>query len=113
MIGIRTSQNPEKMKKVILDALAAEGYEPDEVQFVDKGQVYGYVVGKIKMMARATMSYQKKESLTEDADDAEFNPTSEDPAEKPSKSVKQANTEGTAGMDFEAACQKFGVELDN
>ena len=113
VLSDKRSADPEKMKKVILDALAAEGYEPDEVQFVDKGQVYGYVVGKIKMMARATMSYQKKESLTEDADDAEFNPTSEDPAEKPSKSVKQANTEGTAGMDFEAACQKFGVELDN
>lgn len=113
VLSDKRSADPEKMKKVILDALAAEGYEPDEVQFVDKGQVYGYVVGKIKMMARATMSYQKKESLTEDADDAEFNPTSEDPAEKPSKSVKQANTEGTAGMDFEAACQKFGVKLDN
>lgn len=113
VLSDKRSADPEKMKKVILDALAAEGYEPDEVQFVDKGQVYGYVVGKIKMMARATMSYQKKESLTEDAEDAEFNPTSEDPAEKPSKSVKQANTEGTAGMDFEAACQKFGVELDN
>ena len=113
VLSDKRSADPEKMKKVILDALAAEGYEPDEVQFVDKGQVYGYVVGKIKMMARATMSYQKKESLTEDANDAEFNPTSEDPAEKPSKSVKQANTEGTAGMDFEAACQKFGVELDN
>lgn len=113
VLSDKRSADPEKMKKVILDALAAEGYEPDEVQFVDKGQVYGYVVGKIKMMARATMSYQKKESLTEDADDAEFNPTSEDPAEKPSKNVKQANTEGTAGMDFEAACQKFGVELDN
>lgn len=113
VLSDKRSADPEKMKKVILDALAAEGYEPDEVQFIDKGQAYGYIVGKIKMMARATMSYQKKESLTEDIDDAEFNPTSEDPAEKPSKSVKQANTADTAGMDFEAACQKFGVKLDN
>lgn len=65
VLSDKRSADPEKMKKLILDALAAEGYEPDEVQFVDKGQVYGYVVGKIKMMARATMSYQKREGLTE------------------------------------------------
>ena len=69
VLSDKRSADPEKMKKVILDALAAEGYEPDEVQFVDKGQVYGYVIGKIKMMARATMSYQKKESLTEEVED--------------------------------------------
>ena len=63
VLSDKRSADPEKMKKLILDTLAAEGYEPDEVQFVDKGQVYGYVVGKIKMMARMTMSYQKKESL--------------------------------------------------
>ena len=69
VLSDKRSADPEKMKKVILDALAAEGYEPDEVQFVDKGQVYGYVIGKIKMMARATMSYQKKENLTEKVED--------------------------------------------
>ena len=69
VLSDKRSADPEKMKKVILDALAAEGYEPDEVQFVDKGQVYGYVIGKIKMMARATMSYQKKENLTEEVED--------------------------------------------
>ena len=226
VLSDKRSADPEKMKKVILDALAAEGYEPDEVQFVDKGQVYGYVVGKIKMMARATMSYQKREGLTEkftpeemeefnmdedgnsldgydtyvrcgwceeifpdtdcdfeynlgwlcdrcysaiasrgerlmivknpteedfarvlteevkmtrdelrnkfgtddvdlinagreeeervelteDADEDTFEPTSVDPEEKPKK-VKMANTESTSGMDFEAACAKFGVEL--
>ena len=65
VLSDKRSADPEKMKKLILDTLAAEGYEPDEVQFVDKGQVYGYVIGSIKMMARMTMSYQKKESLTE------------------------------------------------
>ena len=113
VLSDKRSANPETMKKLILDTLAGEGYEPDEVQFVDKGQVYGFVIGKIKMAARATMSYQKKESLTEDADEDTFEPISEDPAEKPSKNVKMANTAGTSGMDFEAACQAFGVELDN
>jgi hypothetical protein len=211
VLSDKRSADPEKMKKLILDTLAAEGYEPDEVQFVDKGQVYGYVIGKIKMMARMTMSYQKREglvedtdaepvaesvkangahenivffaneidahfnkkyeieildgykihlagetkdmtseinsvknvaannleadteklsdgtyvymlkkkatataeSLTEDADEDEIEPISVDPEEKPSKNVKMANTAGTAGMDFEAACQKFGIELNN
>ena len=113
VLSDKRSADPEKMKKVILDTLAENGYEPEEVQFVDKDQVYGYVIGKIKMTAKATMSYQKKESLTEEAEDADFNPTSEDPAEKPSKNVKMANTASTAGMDFEVACKTFGIELDN
>lgn len=113
VLSDKRSVDPEKMKKVILDTLAENGYEPEEVQFVDKDQVYGYVIGKIKMTAKATMSYQKKESLTEEAEDTDFNPTSEDPAEKPSKNVKMANTASTAGMDFEVACKTFGIKLDN
>ena len=142
VLSDKRSAAPEKMKKVILDALAAEGYDPDEVQFVDKGQVYGYIIGKIKMMARATMSYQKKESLSEalemtadelkakfGTDDVEIinagrdeepvalkedaeEPLTTDPAEKPSKNVKMANTASTSGMDFEDACQKYGIALE-
>ena len=277
VLSDKSSADPEEMRKLILDTLAENGYEPDEVQFVDKGQVYGFVISKIKATARMTMSYQKreslleeveddilatnsrgdylvknssgrgysvfnrsnvwqggfecddddfavkrfkcgdiqdkdldesailaaaasgiivdvvkrifdkfgegkkkskwydfrkyviektpegqvniwdidgeqvasdlktikaakekiktlpkpkkdkvtdsaekdtntevKESLTEDTDEGEeFNPTSEDPAEKPSKNVKMANTAGTAGMDFEAACKTFGINLEN
>ena len=69
VLSDKRSADPEKMKKVILDALAAEGYEPDEVQFVDRGQVYGYIVGKIKATARMTMSYQKRENLIEEVED--------------------------------------------
>lgn len=277
VLSDKRSVDPERLRKLILDTLAENGYEPDEVQFVDKGQVYGFVISKIKAMARMTMSYQKreslleeveddilatnsrgdylvknssgrgysvfnrynvwqggfecdsddfavrrfkcgdiedknldesavlaaaasgiivdvvkrifdkfgdskkkskwydfrkyviektpegqvniwdidgeqvasdlktikaakekiktlpkpkkdkvtdsaekdtstdvKESLTEDADEGEeFNPTSEDPAEKPSKNVKMANTARTAGMDFEAACKTFGINPEN
>jgi hypothetical protein len=69
VLSDKRSADPEKMKTVILDALAAEGYEPDEVQFVDRGQVYGYIVGKIKATARMTMSYQKRENLIEEVED--------------------------------------------
>lgn len=176
VLSDKRSVDPERMRTLILDTLAENGYEPDEVQFVDKGQVYGFVIGKIKAMARMTMSYQKREglleevedeilatnskgdylvknssgrgysvfsrskvwqggfecdnddfavrrfkcgeiedkSLTEDTDEGDdFNPTSEDPAEKPSKDVKMANTAGTAGMDFEAACKTFGINLED
>jgi hypothetical protein len=54
----------------------------------------------------------KARVLTEDIED-ENEPLSIDPAEKPSKNVKMANTAGISGMDFEAACQKFGIELNN
>jgi hypothetical protein len=50
--------------------------------------------------------------LTEDAED-EIEPISNDPEEKPSKKVKMANTASTSGMDFEAACQMFGIELED
>lgn len=63
--------------------------------------------------AKYPEDFESKETLTEEAGDVDFNPTSEDPAEKPSKNVKMANTASVAGMDFEAACQKFGVKLDN
>ena len=111
VLSDKRSADPEKMKKLILDTLAAEGYEPDEVQFVDKGQVYGYVIGKIKMMARATMSYQKRENLTEDAGEDTYEPVSQDPQEQPKK-VKIQDTTSTSGMDFEAALAKFGVEAE-
>jgi hypothetical protein len=38
---------------------------------------------------------------------------SSDPAENPSEDVKMANTASVSGMDFEAACKMFGVELEN
>jgi hypothetical protein len=69
VLSDKRSADPEKMKTVILEALAAEGYEPDEVQFVDRGQVYGYIVGKIKATARMTMPYQKRENLIEEVED--------------------------------------------
>lgn len=259
VVGAKSSSDPEKMKKLILDTLAENGYEPDVVEYLEGGNAYGYSIDKIKPAARMTMSYQKREglvedvnddvlatnkrgdylvrnssgrgysvfsahnvwqggfecdddekaisrfnrgdinesvktngahedivffvneidahfnkkyeieildgykihlvgetadmtseinsvknivannleadteklsdgtyvymlkkkatataeSLTEDADEDEIEPISVDPEEKPSKNVKMANTAGTAGMDFEAACQKFGVKLDN
>ena len=64
VLGDKTNSDPEKMKKTILDALASEGYDPEVVQYVEKGSLYGYVVDKIRMTSRMTMSY-KKESLTE------------------------------------------------
>ena len=258
VLGDVTTSDPEKMKKLILDTLAENGYDPDIVRYVTKGNAYGYIIDHIKATARMTMSYQKREglvedvnddvlatnsrgdylvknssghgysvfsahnvwqggfecdddekavsrfnrgdinesvktngahenivffaneidahfnkkyeieildgykihlagetkdmtseinsvkniaannleadteklsdgtyvymlkkkatataeSLTEDADEDEIEPISVDPEEKPSKNVKMANTAGTAGMDFEAACQKFGIELD-
>ena len=258
VLGDATTSDPEKMKKLILDTLAENGYDPDIVRYVTKGNAYGYIIDHIKATARMTMSYQKREglvedvnddilatnsrgdylvknssgrgysvfnahnvwqggfecdddekavsrfnrgdinesvktngahenivffaneidahfnkkyeieildgykihlagetkdmtseinsvknisannleadteklsdgtyvymlkkkatataeSLTEDADEDEIEPLSVDPEEKPSKNVKMANTAGTAGMDFEAACQKFGIELD-
>ena len=54
----------------------------------------------------------KARVITEDIED-ENEPLSIDPAEKPSKNVKMANTAGISGMDFEAACQQFGVSLEN
>jgi hypothetical protein len=36
-----------------------------------------------------------------------------DPAEKPSKNVRMANTSSTSGMDFEAACEKFGINPED
>ena len=49
--------------------------------------------------------------LVEEAE-VENEPISNDPGEKPSKPVKMANTASTSGMDFEAACQKYGVTLE-
>jgi hypothetical protein len=50
-------------------------------------------------------------TLTEDVEDEEV--LSSVPAEKPSRNVKMANTASVSGMDFEAACKMFGVELEN
>ena len=82
--------------------IAANNLEADTEKLSDGTYVY-----MLKKKATATA-----ESLTEDADEDEIEPISVDPEEKPSKNVKMANTAGTAGMDFEAACQKFGIELD-
>ena len=83
--------------------IAANNLEADTEKLSDGTYVY-----MLKKKATATA-----ESLTEDADEDEIEPISVDPEEKPSKNVKMANTAGTAGMDFEAACQKFGIELNN
>ena len=64
VLGDKTNSDPEKMKKLILDTLAENGYDPDVVEYVEKGNAYGYIVDQIKAMARMTMSYQ--ESLTEE-----------------------------------------------
>ena len=50
--------------------------------------------------------------LVEEAE-VENEPISNDPGEKPSKPVKMANTADISGMDFEAACQKYGISLEN
>jgi hypothetical protein len=45
-------------------------------------------------------------------DTAEIEPISDDPAEEPSKDYTMANTAGISGMDFETACQMFGVPIE-
>lgn len=69
VLGDVTTSDPEKMKKLILDTLAENGYDPDIVRYVTKGNAYGYIIDHIKAMARATMSYQKREGLVEDVND--------------------------------------------
>lgn len=64
VLGDVTTSDPEKMKKLILDTLAENGYDPDVVHYVTKGNAYGYIIDQIKAMARMTMSYH--ESLTEE-----------------------------------------------
>jgi formylmethanofuran dehydrogenase subunit E len=52
---------------------------------------------------------EERVELTEDADEIKL---TSDPAEKnPGENVKMANTSSTSGMDFEEACKKFGIEL--
>ena len=253
VMGDKTNSDPEKMKKIILDTLANDGYDPEVVQYIEKGNLYGYVIDKIRMTARMTLSHKNEDLvegftfslnnekdlaeftqlckevgivtvgdldrftkataedsgnildklrayrvelgddfkikeafteeeqeeynmdedgnslesydryvrctwcdeiytedqcvfeanmgwlcdrcyeailsrgekliknpteedeariLTEDAED-EIEPISNDPEEKPSKDVKMANTASVGGMDFEAACTMFGVDLEN
>jgi hypothetical protein len=50
--------------------------------------------------------------LTEDVED-ENELISTNPEEKLPKNLKMANTASTSGMDFEAACKKFGIELED
>lgn len=69
VIGAKSSSDPEKMKKLILDTLAENGYEPEVVEYLEGGNAYGYSVDKIKTTARMTMSYQKREGLVEDVTD--------------------------------------------
>lgn len=64
VMGDKTNSDPEKMKKIILDTLAHDGYDPEVVQYIEKGNLYGYVIDKIRMTARMTLSY-KNEDLTE------------------------------------------------
>ena len=196
VLSDKRSANPEQIKKTIVDTLAQNGYDPEVVQYVDKGQVYGFVVDRIRAAARMAMKYENltesakftkeeqeefgmdedgnsldsydtyvrctwcdeiytqdqcvfeadmgwlcdrcyeailsrgekltiiknpteediaktlDEALTEDAEDKNDS-ISNDPGEKPSKPVKMANTASTSGMDFEAACQKYGISLEN
>lgn len=60
VLGDKATSDPEKMKKLIIDTLASEGYDPEVVQYVEKGTLYGYVVDKIRMTARMTMSYSQE-----------------------------------------------------
>lgn len=112
VLASKTSSDPEKMKKLILDTLEENGYFPDVVQSVTKDSVYGYIIDQITTNPKLTMSYQKKESLEEDVETTD-EPLTTDPAEDPSEDVQMANTASTSGMDFEAACAKFGIKLDN
>jgi hypothetical protein len=64
VMGDKTNSDPEKMKKIILDTLANDGYDPEVVQYIEKGNLYGYVIDKIRMTARMTLSH-KNEDLTE------------------------------------------------
>ena len=109
----KASGNPDKAKKIILDTLADNSYEPEKLEFKETATAFGYLIGDIKMLAKAKMAYQKNEALTEDVEETENEPISNDPEEKPSKPVKMANTADTKGMDFEVACQKFGISLEN
>jgi hypothetical protein len=52
---------PESLKQLILDTLAENGYEPEKVELIDKGDIYGFLVSDIIIQARMTMSYQKTE----------------------------------------------------
>lgn len=69
VIGAKSSSDPEKMKKIILDTLSENGYEPDVVDYIEGGDAYGYSIDKIKAAARMTMSYQKRENLIEEVED--------------------------------------------
>jgi hypothetical protein len=64
VMGDKTNSDPEKMKKIILDTLANDGYDPEVVQYTEKGNLYGYVIDKIRTTARITLSH-KNEDLTE------------------------------------------------
>lgn len=112
VLASKTSSDPEKMKKLILDTLEENGYFPDVVHHVTKDSVYGYIIDQITTNPKLTMSYQKKKSLEEDVETTD-EPLTTDPAEDPSEDVQMANTASTSGMDFEAACAKFGIKLDN
>lgn len=192
VLSDKRSANPEQIKKAIVDTLAQNGYDPEVVQYVDKGQVYGFVVDRIRAAARTAVKYEnltesvkftKEEQeefnmdedgnsldsydhyvrctwcdeiftedqcvfeadmgwlcdrcyeailsrgekltiiknpteedeariLTEDTED-ENEPISTNPEEKLPKNLKMANTASLSGMDFEAACEKFGVNLEN
>lgn len=68
--------------------------------------------GERLMLITNPTEEDKARVLTEDIED-ENEPISIDPAEKPSKNVKMADTTGVVGMDFETACQQFGVSLEN
>lgn len=54
VLGDKTNSDPEKMKKIILDTLAQDDYDPEVVQYVEKGNLYGYVIDKIRMTSRMT-----------------------------------------------------------
>lgn len=69
VLGDVTTSDPEKMKKLVLDTLAENGYDPDIVRYVTKGNAYGYIIDHIKATARMTMSYQQRESLIEEVED--------------------------------------------
>lgn len=65
VMGDKTNSDPEKMKKIILDTLAQNGYDPEVMQYVEKGNLYGYVIDKIRMTSRMTCSYKNESQIKE------------------------------------------------
>ena len=65
VLSDKANSNPEKMKQIIIDTLRKDGYEPEVVQYVENGNLYGYVIEKIKMTSRTKIKESTKMSADE------------------------------------------------